>query len=170
MDKIKQQANKVSQLLFSAETGETYKKTLVLTWAIVRETGILVWLVICLTFVGGEWFYRNSVQMGRNARVWYNNLGEKAESSEAETAASTGEALIASVQSGTSYLLSRARQQLGIPEPEPIPEAPKPSSKPPAPEPTSAATASTANKVAAKPEPTAAKEEAAKEEAVDENA
>ncbi len=125
MDKIKQQANIVSQLIFSSETGETYKKTLVLTWNILRETGILIWLVICLAFVGGEWFYRNSVQLGRNTRDWYNTLGDRGDASEAESAVSTGEALLSSVQSGTTYLLSRARKQLGIPEPEVAPEPPK---------------------------------------------
>ncbi len=154
MDKIKQQANTVSQLVFSAETGETYKKTLVLTWAILRETGVLIWLVICLAFVGGEWFYRSSVKLGRDARAWYNNLGEKVEGSEAENAASTGEALLTSVKSGTTYLLSRARRQLGIPDPEPVSEAPalQPQAKPAAPEPAAtepapAAAAATATKV-----------------------
>jgi hypothetical protein len=126
MDKIKQQANTVSQLVFSADTGETYKRTLILTWDILRETGVLIWLVICLSFVGGEWFYRTSVSLGRSARAWYNDLGKKAEGSEAEAAASTGEALLTSVQSGTTYLLSRARQQLGIPEPEVVPPASAP--------------------------------------------
>jgi hypothetical protein len=159
MDKIKQQANTVSQLVFSAETGEAYKKTLGLTWDILRETGILIWLVICLTFVGGEWFYRNSVQLGRNARLWYNSLGEKPEGSEAEAAASTGEALLSSVKSGTTYLLSRARDQLGLPEPEAMPQPSVPQKQPAAPDPaltqpkptaaesTPAATASTASTV-----------------------
>jgi hypothetical protein len=161
MDKIKQQANTVSQLVFSAETGETYKKTLGLTWDILRETGILIWLVICLVFVGGEWFYRNSVQLGRNTRLWYEGLGEKAAASEAESAASTGEALLTSVKSGTTFLLSRARQQLGMPEPEPMATPPAPQSKPAtpepapaAPEPSSDATTSTAATVAKSPEPT----------------
>ena len=155
MDKIKQQANTVSQLVFSAETGEAYKKTLSLTWDILRETGILIWLVICLTFVGGEWFYRNSVQLGRNTRDWYNNLGTKAEGSETQSAASTGEALLTSVQSGTSFLLSRARQQLGISEPEPPSQPQAPNPKPPAVEPPPAAAASTAAKAAVEPESTA---------------
>ncbi|PSR17689.1 hypothetical protein C8255_11385, partial [filamentous cyanobacterium CCP3] len=65
MDKIKEQANVVSQLLFSAETSDIYKKTLTRTWDILREVGILLWLVICLTFVGGEWFYRTAVGLGQ---------------------------------------------------------------------------------------------------------
>jgi hypothetical protein len=159
MDKIKQQANTVSQLVFSAETGNTYRKTLILTWDILRETALLVWLVICLVFVGGEWFYRNSVQLGRNTRVWYNGLGEKAEGREAEAAATSGEALLTSVKSGTSFLLSRAREQLGMPEPQPTPESPAPPPKKAPSEPTPAGTASTAAQVSTVSTPTTEVEE-----------
>jgi hypothetical protein len=121
MDKIKEQANVVSQLVFSNETGDIYKKTLTRSWDIIRETGLLFWLVICLTFVGGEWFYRNSVQLGRNARTWYTNLSEKGVATdEAQSMGTTGQALLDTVQSGTTYLLSQARKQLGIKEPEPM--------------------------------------------------
>ncbi|TVP67818.1 MAG: hypothetical protein EA342_07635 [Leptolyngbya sp. LCM1.Bin17] len=138
MDKIKEQANQVSQLVFASDTGELYKKTFIRTWEILKETGILVWLVICLTFVGAEWFYRSSVGLGRNARVWYNGLGEKTEKSEAQSAASTGQAVLDTVQSGATYLLSQARKQLGLKDSEPLPTAPAPSqpavdSSPPAP-------------------------------------
>ena len=77
MDKIKEQATIVSQLLFSGDTGEIYTKTLTRTWDILREIGLLLWLVICLTFVGGEWFYRTAVGLGRSARTWYIGLSEK---------------------------------------------------------------------------------------------
>jgi hypothetical protein len=121
MDKIKEQASLVSQLLFSAETGDLYKKTLARTWDIVRELGLLLWLVICLTFVGGEWFYRTAVDLGRSTRVWYAGLSESSTTDATEPTGSTGEALLETVKSGTTYLLSRARQQLGLPEPEPKP-------------------------------------------------
>ncbi|NJL46876.1 MAG: hypothetical protein HC929_04410 [Leptolyngbyaceae cyanobacterium SM2_5_2] len=152
MDKIKEQANLVSQLVFSGETGDIYKKTLTRTWDILRETGILLWLVICLTFVGGEWFYRASVNLGRNARSWYEGLSAKdSTTASSQPMQSTGEALLGSVQSGTAYLLTQARKQLGLKEPEPAstpaapappapaPVAPKPAVAPP-PSPPSAAT------------------------------
>ena len=137
MDKIKEQANVVSQLLFSAETSEIYKKTLSRTWAILREVGLLLWLVICLTFVGGEWFYRTAVGLGRSTRAWYTSLSEKDPAADAQPITSTGQALLDTVQSGTSYLLTQARQQLGIPAPEPLVPAapPAPSVAPPAPSP-----------------------------------
>lgn len=135
MDKIKEQANIVSQLLFSAETGDIYKKTLTRTWEILRELGLLLWLIVCLTFVGGEWFYRTAVGLGRSTRAWYISLSEKDPSTEPQSITSTGQALLDTVQSSTSYLLAQARQQLGIPEPEPQPPVPAPPVTPPFPTP-----------------------------------
>lgn len=119
MDTIKDQANIVSQLLFSTDTGEIYKKAFARTWDIIREVGVLLWLVICLIFVGGEWFYRTAVGLGRSTRAWYIGLGEKSPSTDVQPVASTGQALLDTVQTGTAYLLTKARQQLGIPEPAP---------------------------------------------------
>ena len=134
MDKIKDQANIVSQLLFANDTGDIYKKTLTRTWDILREVGILLWLVLCLTFVGGEWFYRTSVGLGRSTRAWYTELSQKDSSVEAQPITSTGQALFDTVKSSTSYLLAQARQQLGLPEPPPPdPVAATPAPKPVAP-------------------------------------
>lgn len=130
MDKIKEQANKVSGLVFSSETGTTYQKTLTLTWKILRETGILVWLVVCLSFVGVEWFYRRSVQLGRSARVWYSDWKEKGDAPESASFSSVGQAALESVQSSTSFLLAKARQQLGLKEPPPAPAVTKPQPAP----------------------------------------
>lgn len=138
MDKIKEQANIVSQLLFSADTGDIYKKTLSRTWDILRELGLLLWLVVCLAFVGAEWFYRTAVGLGRSTRAWYIGLSEKDPSTDAQSMTSTGQALLDTVQSSTSYLLAQARQQLGIPEPEPQPAispVPAPPATPPFPTP-----------------------------------
>jgi len=134
MDKIKDQANIVSQLLFANDTGDIYKKTLTRTWDILREVGILLWLVLCLTFVGGEWFYRTSVGLGRSTRAWYTELSQKDSSVEAQPITSTGQALFDTVKAKTSYLLAQARQQLGLPEPPPPdPVAATPAPKPVAP-------------------------------------
>jgi len=134
MDKIKDQVNIVSQLLFANDTGDIYKKTLTRTWDILREVGILLWLVLCLTFVGGEWFYRTSVGLGRSTRAWYTELSQKDSSVEAQPITSTGQALFDTVKSSTSYLLAQARQQLGLPEPPPPdPVAATPAPKPVAP-------------------------------------
>lgn len=118
MDRIKEQSNRVSQLVFAPETGDTYKKTLTLTWNILRETGLLVWLVICLVFVGTDWFWNKSIKLGRDARVWYSTLGEKPATSE-QSLAEKSQSLLEVGKSGTAYLLAQARQQLGLPQTEP---------------------------------------------------
>ncbi len=131
MDKIKQQANIVRQLLFAGDTAQIYQQTLTRTWDILRETSQLIWLVICLTFVGGEWFYRRSVQLGRNTRTWYNDLSRQTASpGQGQSMETTGQALLDTVQSGAHYLLSQARKQLGLQEP-PTPPA-TPATPPPA--------------------------------------
>lgn len=133
MDKIKQQANIVRQLLFAGDTAQIYQQTVTRTWDILRETSQLIWLVICLTFVGGEWFYRRSVQLGRDTRTWYNGLSSQTASpGESQSMETTGQALLDTVQSGAHYLLSQARKQLGLQEPPAPPATP---GAPPAPKP-----------------------------------
>ncbi|MBD2260058.1 hypothetical protein [Pseudanabaena sp. FACHB-2040] len=126
MDRIKDQANKVGQLLLAPDTGAAYTKTLTLTWIILRETGVLVWLVICLFFVGADWFWNNSIQLGGKARIWYNGLSQKAEGTATQPLGTTGQSLLEAVKSGAMYLLAQARQQLGLKEEVPVASAPSP--------------------------------------------
>lgn len=140
MDKIKEQANRVFELVFTGDTAQIYQKTLTRSWDILRETGILIWLVICLIFVGGEWFYRNSVQLGSQTRAWYQQVTENSGiSSEgpSPSVGSTGQALLGSLQSGALYLLDQARQQLGISDPTAAPPTPPAEFKPEVPTPPS---------------------------------
>ncbi|MBD0336115.1 MAG: hypothetical protein ICV62_11550 [Cyanobacteria bacterium Co-bin13] len=124
MDRIKNQANKVGQLLLASDTGAAYTKTVTLTWAILRETGILVWLVICLVFVGADWFWNNSIQLGRKARVWYSGFSEKAEGTANQPLGTTGQSLVEAGKAGATYLLAQAKQQLGIQQEAPVASAP----------------------------------------------
>ena len=143
MDKIKEQANRVFELVFTGDTAQVYQRTLTRSWDILRETGILIWLVICLIFVGGDWFYRNSVQLGSQTRAWYQQVTESSGASgegPSPSVGSTGQALLDSLKSGALYLLAQARQQLGITAPtaapptppsDLTPEVPSPPSQPP---------------------------------------
>ncbi len=130
MDKIQTQASKVSNLVFAASTRETYQKTLSLTWNILKETGLLLWLVICLVFVGGEWFWKKSITLGRNTRNWYENLSApKTEAPKSPT--EVGQSLLSALGTSTQHLLFQAKQQLGIdaepPAPSSMPTTPAPS-------------------------------------------
>lgn len=122
MEKIKSQASKVSELVFAPDTGATYKKTVALTWAILRETGVLLWLVICLAFVGGEWFWKNSIHLGRRARVWYQDF-QSPSSDEPKTPTEIGQSAVTALSNGAETLLYNAKKQLGI---DAAPLTPKP--------------------------------------------
>ena len=136
MDKIKQQSNRVGELIFSADTGATYKKTLTLTWNILRETGILLWLVVCLVFVGAEWFWKTSISLGLKARTWYEEAKEPKDA-EPKSASEIGQSMMSALGTGTENLLYQAKQQLGIEAhpPEPTPPKPQAIAKPPTPTP-----------------------------------
>lgn len=139
MDKIKAQADKLWQLVSNPSTGNAYKQTLALTWSILKETGLLLWLVVCLVLVLGDWFWQYSFTAGQNARVWLNELQTKsasdASSSEAAPSsgnfwAATGKSLLTAGQNSVNAALNTARGQLGmaaLPIPAtPAPAAPKP--------------------------------------------
>lgn len=121
MEKLKGQAAKVSQLLFSTETSATYSKAIGRTWEILRETGILLWLVICLVFVGAEWFWYTAIRLGHQGRAWYEALQTPSPGG-AKSASQIGQSLLLSLSSGTETLLYRAKQQLGIEAEPPVPK------------------------------------------------
>ncbi len=148
MDKIKTQANKLWQLVSNPSTGAAYQQTLALTWSILKEAGLLLWLVICLVLVLGDSFWKYSYQAGQNTRIWLAELQTKS-ASEAESSGSfwseTGKSLLAAGQNTVDAALNTARGQLGI---EPPPAA---ASNPPAPKTISAASSKPAPVAAASP-------------------
>lgn len=125
---ITEQASKLWQQITAPETAETYKKTGVLTWTIVKETGYLGWLVICLGLVAGEWIWKSGYRTGWNVREWINNYDQP----KADGGPSTKDLLTASKETLAtrfSSLIASAREQLGIQEVTPLappPPAPKP--------------------------------------------
>lgn len=126
VNKIKGQADKVSELLFSADTGAAYKKTAILTWEILRETGVLLWLIVCFVFIGGEWFWKNSISLGRQARDRYNTF-QQPSSEEPRSMSDIGQSAASAITSSFETLLYQAKQQLDI---EAEPPAPKLSTDP----------------------------------------
>ncbi len=131
MDRLKTQAAKLWQLLFAQETAATYQKTLTLTVQILKETGLLLWLTICLVLVLFEWFYKNATQAGQNVRTWINHQQEENTSPD-HIASGFGKALLTAGQNSLTYTLTQAKEQLGLAiEPQPI--EPKPTPEPAAP-------------------------------------
>lgn len=119
-NQIKTQANKLWQTLSAPTTLSTYQQTLNLTWQILKETALLLWLVICLALVFFDWFGNTAIALGRNSKNWFDNL--KASETD-QIATDTGKALLEVGKTGIASTLSLARAQLGMP---PKPEAPAP--------------------------------------------
>jgi hypothetical protein len=110
MDRIKAQADKLWTLLLAPQTYAVYKTFVTTTWAIVRETGLLVWLGLCLFLVGFEWFWHTSLATGRNTRTWFNHL----EGSNEQIASETGKALLSAGKNSLGFTIATAKQQLGL--------------------------------------------------------
>ncbi|NEQ32203.1 MAG: hypothetical protein F6K04_14580 [Leptolyngbya sp. SIO4C5] len=140
MDRIRAQATKLWELIFAAETAATYQKALALTWDILKQTALLLWLLVCLVFVLLAWLGEYAKKLGKDFRNWYEHLGEKpAETEEAKPFfSSAGQSLLEASSNSAAFLLSQASEQLGIeykpPKSEPV-TTPPPAAGPPAPDP-----------------------------------
>ncbi|MEO0455484.1 MAG: hypothetical protein AAF152_02730 [Cyanobacteria bacterium P01_A01_bin.114] len=115
MERVQAQASKLGKLLFEPKTADAYKTVLALTWQIIKETGLLLWLLICSGFIVGAWIGDNALRTGRNLRAWVDSQSQpQAEVEPAEKMAATGKALLEASQTGANYLLNQAREQLGL--------------------------------------------------------
>ena len=122
MDQIQLQASKLWDLLFSEATAETYQNALNLTGKIIKETGQLLWLIICSVFVFGAWVGDTSMKTGNDVRTWVEQQSNPESTAvEKKPIAETGKELLASGRTGVDYLLNQAREQLGLEPVEPAP-------------------------------------------------
>ncbi len=157
-NQISTQASKVWQLVTDIETTKTYSRAGSLTGSIVKEVGLLLWLVICLTLVLGDWFWKTSVQLGRRTRAGIESFEQPTTD---RLASETGKKLITTLRDGATYALTQAREQLGLPQPppeEPLLSTPKAAIAPspplaPAPTPAWEPTSDVASEPAMAPEP-----------------
>ena len=120
--KIQAQAAKFWQAVVSVETINAYKKALDVTWTIIKEAAVLLWLVVCLVLVIFDWGYDVATNAGRKTRTWWDGLS-KVDSNEIAT--ETGKQLMAVSKASLYSTISQARSQLGLPtKPEPTEPSP----------------------------------------------
>jgi uncharacterized membrane protein YdfJ with MMPL/SSD domain len=110
---ISSQASKLWQTLSAPHTVENYKQALAVTWNILKEAGVLIWLVFCLFLVAIDWFWTFSINAGRNFRTWINSFDNESDSS--QIASQVGKNLLGSSSAAMQYAVTQARQQLGLP-------------------------------------------------------
>ena len=110
--KIQAQATKFWQSVVSADTIGAYAKAIDVTWTIIKEAAILIWLIICLVLVIFDWGYDVSTKAGQNTRAWWDGMS-KTDSN--DIAAETGKQLLAASKASLTSTISQARGQLGLP-------------------------------------------------------
>ena len=119
MNKLKQQISLVSELLFAQDTREIYAKSFSLTGKLLKEIFTLLWMVFCLIFLVFFWAGQYVRQITYNTKVWYQN--QENQHSE-NRIADFSQSLLDVGSSGSRYVISQAKQQLGIQgDPKPIP-------------------------------------------------
>lgn len=112
----------------------TYQKAVQTTWNILRETGRLLWLVLCLGLVFVTWLWTTSKTSGQQLRTWYEGIPEP----KSENVVTEASQFFASASRTTATkVMTQAREQLGLSAPEatPIVKAVAAAPAPPAPAP-----------------------------------
>lgn len=115
MERIQAQAAKVLQLITSADTFATYQNAVAVTWRILVEAALLVWLTICLVVVVFEWGWQTSVGVGRQARTWWESTLSSTEGSGDRVASEAGKALLTAGKNSLDFTITQAKSQLGLP-------------------------------------------------------
>ncbi len=109
-NQISLQANKLWQLISAPTTAAIYKQALSVTWTILQETGKLAWLVFCLVLVTLDWFWNNSIRLGRQTRAWFDRFDRTND----VVATEMGQEIMSSLKSNFNSLVTTARNQLGV--------------------------------------------------------
>jgi hypothetical protein len=132
---IKDKATEWWQLISDKETADSYKSFFQLTWKILKETALLVWLLLCFVLVSVGWVWNNSSKVTESVSDLRTKVDQKSDGNMiSEAAVKFWEAS----QTTASNALANARKQLNLPDqPVKVPKAAKvepaqsPSSKTP---------------------------------------
>jgi hypothetical protein len=90
----------------------TFQKTILFIWNILRETGRLLWLVLCLGLVLITWIWTSSKTSSQKFQAWYESIPEpKSEHVWAEAS----QFLASASRSTAANVMVQAREQLGLP-------------------------------------------------------
>ena len=108
MSRIQAQAAKLWQILNAPETFSSYKSSVTVTWTILRELCLLLWLGFLWIPVLAD----RTIALGASARTWMNSQKEV---SADRSPAAMGKALQSALQQGLVSTVSQAKRQLGIP-------------------------------------------------------
>jgi hypothetical protein len=122
---IQTQADKLWKTVTDQSTAATYQQALTVTWTILKETGYLLWLVVCLVLVLGDWIWKTGYRTGWNFRGWLNSFEQP---SADQVLSETGKSILEVGKSTAANAIAAAKEQLGIenkPEPALVASPPR---------------------------------------------
>ncbi|MGB7413948.1 MAG: hypothetical protein WA902_07045 [Thermosynechococcaceae cyanobacterium] len=110
---IQDKATEWWQLISGEETAESYKNFFKLTWKILKETALLLWLMLCFVLVAIGWVWNNSSKVTETVSELKGRANQNENSNlMADTAVKLWEAS----QSGAANAVAKARKRLDLPE------------------------------------------------------
>lgn len=111
--RIQLQAGRLWQSLSSPETRQSYQSAGAATWAILKESGLLLWLMACLVLVILDWGTGAAIAAGRSSREAIAQLGQVKPDA---AIANTKQSLLSAGRNSVTGALAQARAQIGLPQ------------------------------------------------------
>ncbi|MCU0570216.1 MAG: hypothetical protein MUF49_27035 [Oculatellaceae cyanobacterium Prado106] len=106
---------KVQQRLTDPKTLSTYTQVVTVTFEILKETLLLLWLTVCLVLVLFDWLGTKAIALGRQSKDLASNL--KAVNTDhlaADLASGTSKTILSAGKASLHYTIAQAREQLGL--------------------------------------------------------
>lgn len=110
---IQEKATEWWQLISGEETAEAYKNFFKLTWKILKETVLLLWLLLCFVLVAIGWVWNNSSKVTESVSEL---RGRASQNENGNLMADAAVKLWEASQTGASNAVAKARKRLDLPE------------------------------------------------------
>jgi hypothetical protein len=112
---ISSQVEKLRQVILQRDTIDSFQQSLGLLFTVLKETTLLLWLVLCFSIVALTWLGEKAIALGRSLKTGLIELQENSRGqAPAEILSSTSRSVLLSSQSVANYLVTQAKQQVGL--------------------------------------------------------
>jgi hypothetical protein len=102
--------NQLKQIFLNNDTAETFSKSFHLLFVLIKESMILIWLLLCWSIVALSWVSDRTKQIYQGVLGWWNTLHA------AEQYSSKVDIATETVQNGIQKLVAKAKKQVGLSE------------------------------------------------------
>jgi hypothetical protein len=109
------QAEELRKVVLQRDTIVSFQQSTGLLFTVIRETALLLWLVLCFGVVAFTWLSEKAIALGKSVKTGFDDFQENSrEQAPAEILSNTGKSVLLTSQSAANYLITYARKQVGI--------------------------------------------------------